>query len=366
MPKDHEDEIIQDAMEFPDTLQFGKPVIAPYVLLFADLHLEEEPQPTLWWRERGTTRESTVPEIVAVDKCLTAFLKLHKASDQKILDFAHRWGILGLWPIMKEDPEPEQEEVDALVVSWLTYPQDRQWYGETTEFWRRVAKRARALLLIAASLHSNNLPQDQHWEVVLGSSELSKYKKQWLTTSVSSWDRTAMSEIDAQRRTFLHHVSFWTENVPLFLRIDWKNETTNMGDGRRSDWGFGENSGDTPILTLNMNAMPVEWKPKNYVDSTEQKWQERHLGSDMTYWSGPPYTPMRSSCLFNILVVQLVAALTSPKGIYICDVCGNPFVPENKPQRQRHVLCSNPECARQRATERNRDYRARKQASDER
>jgi hypothetical protein len=69
--------------------------------------------------------------------------------------------------------------------------------------------------------------------------------------------------------------------------------------------------------------------------------------------------------VLGVLGVQLLAAIGGAQGLWLCDACGQPYVPRRKPRSDRAAYCDRPECKRSGARLRKRAQRAQKAALEQ-
>lgn len=308
----------------------------------------------LWWMEKRNPRQ--YPTMAGgwetAEGCLDAFFRLHDASDEQILEFAERWGILGIWPLRRKKPNPNftentdsrslrrDERRDEDMPNTGNSPNDI-WTVESTDLWRRLARHFRALLLLAADLRSQGTGTDEVWGEIIDNVEESRAA--WTMTAQIGTDPSKQERFslytpaarhigktfeqayrDEMWGALLHVLDRWAKQVPIFLNVS--NLRANGG-----------------VVSLDFNQMPTNWDAYTYAKCERQGQREWAFTNDFAFYGEDPYTPMRSSILLNVLVVQLIGAITS--GIYVCQSCQQPFSSVRKPRLDKTVLCDRDECA---------------------
>ncbi len=315
-------------------LQLSGPLARPHVLHPKHLHMMAEPEPRLRWMENiHLNLGPTMAEYKDMEGCLQKFIRLHKAADQQILNFAREWGILGIRPVRewgednpKYDPAFDmwaKYSSDALSLQRkedqaLTYqdgPQVRQflWHTEKISLWRRLSRHFHAILLLAAAIDSQSEDDTKNWQEVIGMDSAPKNNTHW--------------------GTLQYAIHRWTAQAPLTLLLGDRIKVKNR---------------KAPIAHLDINQMPINWTPEMYDECADRNYQDWEFRDNTTYWRGDGYLPMRSSVLLNILVVQLVATVTSP-----LMRCQNPecSTVENRTRTGKRY-CDSPECVKSRARQR--------------
>lgn len=308
----------------------------------------------LWWMEQSNPRQyPTMPgSWETAEGCLDAFFRLHDASDEQILELAGRRGILGIWPLRRKKPnknfiggtDPQSlrryERNDEDMPNTGNSPNDI-WTVESTDLWRRLARHFRALLLLAADLRSSGIGKEEDWAEVVSGVEESK--RQWDVTArvgitplhlrqgtvyvpdVKHIGKTLEQAYrDEQWATLLHALDRWAKQVPIFLNVS--NLRANGG-----------------VVSLDFNQMPTNWDAYTYDKCEQDQQYKKAFTSDETFRREDPGIPMRSSILLNVLVVQLIGAITS--GVYVCQSCQQPFSSDRRPRLDKTVLCDRDECA---------------------
>ena len=306
---------IQDAkMTLASSLNFMKPVIeAPSAkALFFHLDDHRNPnEPMLWWQE---TPGGLILKTHDNSDCLSQFIRLGKATNDEIHSFASRYGVLGLWPICRDENQT-------------------RWMGDSVDLYRRLASHSRAVLLTAARLYNKESVPRELWKEI----HTSKKLPQTPASRLGPFDiETEVSVSDQIWQGLVMAAQLWASSSPLFLQLYW--------------------AGSSPQVRLTDDVTLQSWNEADYARSTKDRWQFKDVRDKNTFFAFRP----RRSRLFSNLTVQLIAALASP--LFICDVCGNPFEAEHrKPHLNRAKLCDNSECKTVRARERAQEsYKKRK------
>jgi hypothetical protein len=169
--------------------------------------------------------------------------------------------------------------------------------------------------------------------------------------------------MDWHKEMFAHFLGCWTRHAAFKYMPRWPSP----GDLWQP---YPASKGDDPSalsVRLTIADMPyAAWSLNDYRLSTEEHWAEFGLGRLPTAWYLPGEVPLRRrarpSHLFNLLLTQMVAVLTSSKGLQECSICGSPFqVRFRRPQKRRkngdrevdrRILCGKVSCATLAARER--------------
>jgi hypothetical protein len=162
------------------------------------------------------------------------------------------------------------------------------------------------------------------------------------------------------KEMFAHALYRWTNHVAFKYMPRWPDPANKWGPyPARSDADPGL------VIRLAIAEMPyASWTLQDYEKSTDEHWAEYELGD----LPGPWYLPeiqkiqrrTRPSHLLNLIVTQMIGAVTSATGIYECSICGEPFtIRHRRPQKrqegvERRKLCGRKSCetaaSRQRAS----------------
>jgi hypothetical protein len=221
-----------------------------------------------------------------VEMCLAEFVKLDGAAPDRVLAFARRWGPLGIC----EHGEPSTHRLLCYPFGVILDAQshaERAFRGRAWEpvaAWHRYAMRARAVLLAAADLEEGNVVADRTVATLHAMVE----DAQTVDVSVAACRR----DPNAVRELISWVIYYWLRwgAVGPTFECDYPQRIFKAG------------------LVLN------PW----------------HLTPMLTY-----------GFLFGTLAMQLAATLTSPRGIFRCDECREPYTPEKRrPKAGQHHFCA--------------------------
>ncbi len=249
------------------------------------IELDEGQERLLWsWHRTYPPYTQVRPD----SRVLEGFVKLADAPAEKVLDYARRFGVLGICEhgvpaSHNRGPFPPQlgPQTACRPLGYFDFlDRDRSeglaaracW--EPVEVWWRFARQARAMLDIAAHLHQDQRPRAESWRTLWASS------------------------------------LGWTEGEPEPWK-DWDSE-----DARRE-------LADPLNMWLALGVAPplLRWEG-----------------------SGPPAVLLGGG-LFGTLAVQLMSAVTRTRGLSLCSECGDPYPPERQPRAGEKNYCQ--ECRSQ-------------------
>lgn len=259
------------------------------------------------------------------DRMLTQFVKLDDASDEQILRYARRWGVLEicrhnvprthkpLGPSLTDAPDP---------VEWcesLGWPKDARW--EPLEAWRHFAGQARALLNIVAQLRAGKPARYEDWNAVAQGAR-------------TYHGRVAGIEAELREVTIGREYAWDGSNLPPRKRRI-REERIKRDKPLNGEWAR-----VTGLVNDWMDLGNI--RPRLY---TEDGRVAVRLGGGET--------------LFGALAVQLALAISRTDGLAICSACGAPYLPVRRPSLNRRHYC--PDCSKWGAwRDAARDYRRRK------
>jgi hypothetical protein len=168
--------------------------------------------------------------IVPGPKLLTAFVRLSDAPEGKILEYARRWGPLGLCkhntPFIHNwaSPLPEDACGPRLVLDLDLHdidPSDLEevraadWYWEPIDSWRGWARSAREIINLAAKTHLGELVDPEDWK--------SPFFK----------ERT----ISGQRLALTRAVNYWLQSGEVRPYLEWRGEVIRITLDGFGLWG---------------------------------------------------------------------------------------------------------------------------------
>lgn len=256
---------------------------------------------------------------------LDRFIKLYRAPDQQIVDFARHFGVLYLSPGGVPNSEPnEVEYLDETFTginlvrtadgngSYLGEPVDRpvRWHREPLQYWRDWSLLVRLLLLYGLELRSTTDrvgPEDRlrQWQIELPPAE--DGNERWFRSEPISliyqlsYEPVGSAQDNQHRLTTANEqratLGFWLDIL-----------MSHAGTGMRLDW----KTGVRPQVRVG-RARSAERSPHG---------------------------------VFGDVMVQLVNTLLGDREHRICPGCAEPFEPEGKEQR-----CNQCREARKRATQ---------------
>lgn len=316
-------------------LQFSKQIIDPDFYIPADIRVREG---AIAWVEGE--EQDVPPKPPLADECLSQFCRLRDATDAEILDFAKRWGMLGVWPtrtsVLIKNSNP------AEIYGYYLYT-------EPTQLWRDVAGRAWAILLVAAELSQNQRAFLEDWQRVVDFGGWNfqeegfwQKEKGCPRPSTDSGKGGRMTwEVEKQRELLEHCIAEWLDQIHVRPKFFWqRSEEGGVSPGL----GFDVNC-ETTAHDYGFNAKIARRVEKLIVDSPGTQENFRFDVRNPSHY-GPHQ--LRPSRLFNVIVLQLVAAVMSP--LFRCAICNKPFSVEDRRGRGRargRHICSSPDCQAQ-------------------
>jgi len=298
-----------------------------------------------------------IPDGPPASGCLAAFLRLRDA--QNVVGYAQKYGILGIcvhsspshgpasgsfthylrcpWCRAPADFSPDVDQVEGMYLAQFhrcrlsgdldnarlaltvqnafrktrskeplaesDIPRPR----EPIETWLVLATRFRAILLIAASIWKGHVPRTEDWEAVMG--------HQWGRTWTQNFRDDDMIE-----------VALFREAPPPTRNKD------KVEHARR-------------LVVMFVNA----WMVDEGQTHVKLEWDPKHERLQLV---------LQGEGLLGALVTELVAAISSPQGVYQCQYppCGQPYAEglndgERLPRRNRTRLHYCGECQRTRMKE---------------
>ncbi|MDP9367446.1 MAG: hypothetical protein M3Q03_04070 [Chloroflexota bacterium] len=290
-----------------------------------DIHAIPGPGPErLEWRV-GTEREGR-----SLDGLLTAFVKLHDADLDQIATFAQEWGVLGGCEHGHAGERQRCSPLDASDRYWREQAgpspskgavaptdDDPGLHWELASAWGYWARRFRATLSLAVDLRAGQEGRFSDWAEVAISVPLE--------TSLPDWD--AMFRRSAQ-------TAFTSEAVLLVLVGPKDDPNRPLVDIQQEHL---IRLVDDLILDAHLRPTAVGHEP-GWTRLGLELADPVALGNLDAQRRWDP----RCDGLFAPLVLQLVAALTSPLGLFRCDRCGTPSPPlaSRRARGDRQRFCS--------------------------
>jgi hypothetical protein len=180
-------------------------------------NIELEDDRLVWKFEAGTERR-----VAPKPQMLDDFVQLGDQPPAVILRYARRWGLLHLCKHgLPASHNPERGPLDPTwmgdegnySVAWCqelhlrTAPTGYAYFYEDVEAWRQYARRARAVLAIAAALHQGKCGQDEDWQMAV--------TPMWKATQKGA--RNLFSE----RLVLSTIVNMWVQYGDVTFKIDW-------------------------------------------------------------------------------------------------------------------------------------------------
>lgn len=287
-----------------------------------------QPESVIEWREKAGGFKSGLIDGPETGDCLRDFVKLRDATNDEVLAFAKKWGVLGVRPTI----------IEEIVRGQVLFR-----YVEPVAYWHFYAGHAYAILWQAAQLISDDTSRQEYWSQVArtdidaelkSKTELDKFwfKNEKLRRRFSDVFPDGDPDMLIRRMVIQSAVYEWLKDVPSVLEFDWLSK-------------------DIPIVYSSVRIRTDEW------DLQQIKRQETTKA-----WSSNTIIRNRPSVLFSILAMQIASALTSSTGVAICDICNEPYPRKSrKPQRGRQNYCSD-ECRLEAQRGHMRDYARRRRA----
>lgn len=267
------------------------PVVVPKHIFISVEDVRGHEEAVLWWEDGPELYGVRVEgQATAQRTCLKEFYRLVDATPEQIRAFALCHGVLGIWPLLQGDGVGSG-----------------QLFGDTINFWHRMARRVRAILRIKASLDLSRAslamsrepdePDEEDWREVFGQTyakSLSDSRKRPLPTPVPADD------LERARYLLFDAVSLWTRAVPMTLYLSWSQRSL------------------APDLCIALpDALSSDYEKAASGGAEARQHQPLHRKS--LYWPA-----MRPSRLFHVLVWQLLVALRGR--VVVCSICGLPLL----------------------------------------
>ncbi len=178
------------------------------------LRVELDGDRLLWSEARGRFIQ---PE--PYKDLLSQFVSLVDGPDDRILFFARRWGTLELCRHGGPSTHPRHQ--------WLNFAvgdpsegqcpplglEEGQPY-DPVSWWRYWARRLRAVLRVAYSIHNDVPGSDPEWRIMAGTEDHPARLGWWKTPSA----------IEDARRVFAYQLNRWLDLVPGWIWLEWTEE----------------------------------------------------------------------------------------------------------------------------------------------
>jgi len=186
-------------------------------------------------------------------------------------------------------------------------------YGDTLDFWHRMASRVRCILRAKAALDVGDMPEEEDWETLFGAGSM-KSLRQWQCPPQTTRFRPSpdpQTKIEYARIELFSAVNLWSSRITMRLTPSWAEGSTD------------------PVMVF---ALPHAisdngWsydRYNKYRGSWKNSAQHNDLYADSLYYDEDRYYPMRPSHLFHVLVLQLLSAMR--QSVVSCSVCGGPIL----------------------------------------
>lgn len=291
---------------FPDRpMQSGR-VFVPARIQFEGAFL------TWPWVPHGDEKRVTYRQ--AKPGMLAGFVRLHRASDQEILAYARKWGVLGICErhglpcSHNQYPYGPYDGVKPCLPMLVTpLPREGSDFqvGEPLAHWRVWSRKAQAILNIGARLNQGKLARLEDWQALkdLHDSGLGETEQEPFMKNVAKARAELAFELDG-----------WISMGQVRPRISWKTDNTRL-------------------------------KAQFSLDAVS---------------SGPN--------LFGLLALNIAVAIASgegEKGLAVCCACGESYPPKRRPDPNRRNYCE--DCGLKAAQrEAAREYRRRQRERESR
>lgn len=277
-----------------------------------DVRFVLSPEPQILWDATVPIRPMKSPPIA---DCLRRFVALAYGRDQAIAKFAARFGPLGV--TMERCPAPE-DYAAPVSMTQQEYPHGL-WLSEPVASWRKYARHAYGILLVASYLAEPRAAPPRGWGAIAGRDHPDTYSMQHMYDSLPPLPHLRNDALALQQYRWETEANRWLQKMTVVPRIVGRQAALFHYERVR-----GENALLPTVLMLDYTA--ADW-PIAAMEIAE--------GGDA------PEGELAPSPLFMLLALQLAAAVTG--GIYRCDVCGGPIVRAEGERRLRadyKRLCS--------------------------
>ncbi len=248
------------------------------------------------WSRRGETKSVEPPRDL-----LDRFVRLASASDDTVLRFAEKYGVVALCA-KHRDPLSNRRHV---VADWAS-PKCAMLGGANPyvpiAWYRGFARWARSILNLAERIHDGNPGGSADWEFVYpGYSDI---RNKGFGRSFKPVGLSERDVVQADREVLAQMLDWWLSEVDARLHFQW-------------DW-----NDPRPRVSLNAGSLP------------------------------------------GAIVVSLVFAVGRSGGLAICTSCGIVYSPERQPAKGRRNYCDSDECRKAMRRDTTRASRERKREAE--
>jgi hypothetical protein len=254
-------------------IDLKRPVRSGSLIVPKEIELDTRRSMLVWSYVKG---ERLVP--AGDSQILEKFITLSTASDEAILAYAKKWGVLGLCEEHGLPYTHNQPSLDGRGgCFWHSADESGRFFMEPLDEWRRYSRAAHALIQIAAAIALGKPGPEEAWLIFFpqfnGSLQLTgspeKVAKPWLIDS---------------RFHFQRLIDGWIKAGDVGPHFHWNKNT--------------------------------------------KQWQ-----IDLTGRGCPN--------LFGLLSIQLMLAVAQKDGFAICSACHKSYIPEKQPPANRRRYCQN-------------------------
>lgn len=195
------------------------PFIARSLLLHPELLVRIEHDHIVWETDVGRVMRPVGNRRVPFSSLLAAFTRLADKAPDQLLEFARRFGPLGLCrhgSAMGHRVQSERCYDSTLKREGLIATRGKgdltPWpvAKESIDAWRRYVRRANGILTIARELHLDRRARKQEWESL---AEGSPFIAVLMSRSIST--------VADQKRTLAGVLNFWLDECQVTLALDW-------------------------------------------------------------------------------------------------------------------------------------------------
>ncbi|HEU0022727.1 MAG TPA: hypothetical protein VFR55_13815, partial [Dehalococcoidia bacterium] len=254
-------------------------------------------------------------------RLLDEFINLSESPDERIMQFAGKWGVLG---VCKHGVPFSGCREDC-----------QEGYLESISTWRIFSRMARAILSISANLHQGIPGKNADWSTIFSieireqddwfEAVLDKYAHQFLSAVPDS-------ALNAIRRSILAEDKRREKDSENIIRSP-KNELAGLANLQKLLLGWLIDA----MLVGSGIRLAFNWK-----------------------LAEPKIELSSSNSLLGALACQLAFAVLRSDAIAICSACGTPYTPNRRPAASRRNYCL--ACGKKAA---NRDHARQKRISNQ-